>query len=220
MGEFWVSFSHQWFSRLCIRPLWFAALHSIIYFGFDLCRWCCFSDTQVFLISPIKGRYCSPKLFPYVEEPFFPLLGFQLTGTDKPQQKALLFLSKCFRKKSKIEVGAVESCCNLLVWKDSRLTPLTDFSVVPDGTVCFLVHMTQQNENDLNCFWKLSGNFLYWIFNIITLTGFFLILKLSGKDLPIKLNKIIIQVSCLMSHNKNFFFFCKSHLVNCTDYCT
>lgn len=127
--------------------------------------------------------------------------------------------SKCFRKNSKIEVGAVESCCNLLVWKDSRLTPLTDFSVVPDGTVCFLVHMTQQNENDLNCFWKLSGNFLYWIFNIITLTGFFLILKLSGKDLPIKLNKIIIQVSCLMSHNKNFFF-CKSHLVNCTDYCT
>lgn len=61
----------------------------------------------------------------------FPLLRFQLAGTDGPWTESLVGVCSDFRKKSNLKAGAVESCCDLLVGKETCPAPLGHFSVVP-----------------------------------------------------------------------------------------
>lgn len=65
-----------------------AASLSIIYSGFDSSGWCCCSDTQVFLISSIRGEFTTHLNLSIRRGALFPLLRFQLTGTDEPRTES------------------------------------------------------------------------------------------------------------------------------------
>lgn len=75
----------------CSWTVWSAVLICaaslfIICSGFDLSGWCCCSDTQVFLISS-KREFTTHLTLSIRRGALFPLLRFQLNGTDEPGTK-------------------------------------------------------------------------------------------------------------------------------------